>query len=207
MKKEELSITLVEKNFKLYKKVYALNAAPISSLAKELGLKPIKLLEFIEQNKKHFITKDKKVSKTKTEHCIVNVFEDISDNPENTEEYLNKKQKLNERTICLSYYNNYGSISGYYIQPSKGEVESKYLNTKEKILNLAKKFNLKQAQYYIGGFGDSSLIKPNDGYEISYSQLSQLINEDWTIIGEFKELKDSCTNSLNENLIVKKELS
>lgn len=203
MKKEELTIALIAKNFKLYKKVYSMNFSPISALAKESGFKPIKLLEFIEENKNHFITKDKQLSKTKAEHCIIAVFEDPSDNPENTIDYLTKKRKFNDKTIKLSYYNNYGQITGYYIEPSKNDLESKYLNTKDKISNLTKKFDLKPAQYYIGGFGDSSLIKPDDSYEISHSQLLELVNDGWKVIGEFKEIKDSVCD-LDESKVMKK---
>ena len=65
-----------------------------------------------------------------------------------------------------------------YPYDTKGK-ESLWRNTKEKIDGLKERFNLKQAGYYIGGYGDSSYCTPN-GVEISTDAINLLKTEGYT---------------------------
>ncbi|MEK2647367.1 hypothetical protein [Bdellovibrio sp. BCCA] len=161
----------------------------VSAVAKEVGFKASAVLEFIENKPGHFETEAVQVGRTKS-LAIKNVYDLVRDNPK-TQEYLDFKIKINQKSITISYYDNYGFVSGYYIQPSKDKLEIQYMNTPEKVSEISKALSLKQASYTIGGFGDSSTYQPKDAYEISYSQLKQLMDEGWTVIGEFLEKPDS----------------
>jgi hypothetical protein len=129
----------------------------IKKLAKELNVKETKLLNFINENKKHFdigyknITKNtfkiiyfqgRKV-KIPTEIpvgkilCIKNIYLNIEDNP-NNEEWVQKQIKENEKTIFLERVVFWITTSDWYIpidEYDENDRYKKYLwrNTIEKI--------------------------------------------------------------------------
>lgn len=108
------------------------------------------------------------------------------DNPE-TEEWLQYQKEINQKTLFVKEYDNYGYISGYYLPiDSPEEKIGQYRNTKEKIELIAKSLKLKPASYMIGGLGDSGTINPW-GFEISIDQINKLKLKGY-IFNEFKPL-------------------
>lgn len=181
--KSELTIQEIAHKYLLLTKLEVNQQITVKSLAKELEVKSTDLMEFIENNPKLFYT-----SKTKTKGLAVDaVFLVASDNPK-TSEWLNKMIKGNEKTFSLSYYDNYGHISGYYIEVD-GKDESKHLwrNTSDKVLELVKKYDLKPAGYHIGGFGDSTYVKPAQGFEVSTELLDELTKNGYSIVGKYSK--------------------
>lgn len=174
----------------LHSQLKKINNEPYVSLielAKELGVKKTDLLTFIENHSTCFVLK----AVEKKPLLILGAFEDDADNIVNKDKYIEKRKNLNKNLLHLSEMNNYGSISGYYIEPSKDKhsFESQHLNTLSKITHLQERFSLKPASYYIGGFGDCSLIKPENGFQIHEQHILELINEGWEIAPDPNTLK------------------
>jgi hypothetical protein len=46
---------------------------------------------------------------------------------------------------------------------------------------LVKRFDLKPAKYYLGGFGDSTLREPKNAFEVTGDQIDLLKKEGWII--------------------------
>lgn len=181
--KPEITAEIIQKRYGQLAKLTGRKTVSLKDLASELGIKVTALMDFIEQNPKLYTTT--LVTKGKSNvlslrGCYLNPEE----NPENPE-FVEAMKIKNEKTIQISYYDNYGYISGYYIEPSTDELEAKYLNTLEKIARLKNLFKLPQASYVIGGYGDSSMHTVDGGVEIKADQLQKLIKEGWTVIGEF----------------------
>jgi hypothetical protein len=181
--KKELQLTIenVIRAYQLMTQIHCSKYIAVKDLASELSVKNVVLLSFMLDNAEHFATTPGKKGKTPT-LVLTAAYLLATDNP-NSPSYLPQRIKENKKTVKLSYYNNYGHISGYYLEPSK-DLAAQYLNTIEKINYLVELLSLKPAQYFIGGMGDCATINPPGSFEISASQLNQ-VEEGWTVVGEF----------------------
>lgn len=181
-----------KRRFDLLKKMDKSSYIFVKDFVKEIKMKKTDFLIFTEDNEKYFnmvyITKRRKNAPDLINLAIKEIYIDPKDNPV-TEEFLEFNKEKYKKTIELSYYDNYGHIGGAYIAPSKN-TEGKYLNTLKKITNLQKKYKLKEASYWIGGFGDSSLIKPDDGYEITFEILEEILKDGWEVIDDKEYFSD-----------------
>lgn len=183
-KENTLEIALIEKRLRQLKEINKVEVVGIPDLANELGVRQTTLMDLIEAEPKHFITESAQKGK-KVILGVSGCFSDIADNPRNVE-YVEKRKLEYAKTIQINYYNNYGSITGFYIEPSNDTLKSQYLNTIEKIMSLKNRLSLKPAGYSIGGFGDSRFYSIENGFEITGEQLNLLILDGWTVVGEFR---------------------
>lgn len=179
----ELTLETIAHRLDQLQKFNCQKSISLKDLSSELGIKLTALMDIIEAHPRNFQTAQLTIKK-KMVLCMSACYPNLADNPENPE-YVAKRKTTHAKVIRINYYDNYGSISGYYIEPSKDKLEIQFLNSPEKIESLRQRFALKPASYYIGGYGDSSLIKPEGACEINPSQLNQLVSEGWTVIGEY----------------------
>ena len=185
--KKVLSITYVYVTFALMRQALNMRYISVVDLAKEMSVKFTDLMLFINENNLLFDTCIKKY-KGKDLLCILQVFQNESENPK-TKLWLENKISNMAKYLFVKEYDNYGQISGYYIQPDESG-EHKYelwRNTEKKINDIQKRFGLKEASYGIGGFGDYSVKKKKNGFEISLNQINELKGEGWTF-NEFKPI-------------------
>jgi hypothetical protein len=179
---QKLTLEIVNHKLIQLKRISGLAYSTVPDLAKELGVRKTVLLDFMDANSLHFTTCHlKHFRKQSALLAVASCFLDPADNSQNKDLYVEKRQKLHSKDIQLSAMDNYGQISGYYIAPSSNDLERQYLNTDEKIQLLVKRFELPQARYSLGGFGDSSVIEPKDGFQISQKVVETLIAEGWTV--------------------------
>lgn len=180
MKKDvTLNLKLVAHTLKQLMRIDGVSVIKATDLAKELGVSKVTMIDFIDQNKKNFNVTNLEEKKSYP-LAVKGVFENSGDNPENEEEYMAKQTSDFKMHLDIEEMNNYGSISGHYITY---KTRRPFVNTQEKVESLVKRFDMKPAQYSIGGFGDSSTIKPEAGFRITESQMETLITEGWILHG------------------------
>jgi len=178
----------------------------IEKLAKELKVSKFELLGFIQDNPKLFYTenlfKEKKVrvpaymmfnskipAHYETEKSPLGLFVSQvymnSNQNYRTQEWLDETIKSNEKYLEVKEYDNYGYISGYYIQADlqhESDIYRKHLwrNTEDKINKIKEGLKLEtEAGYSYGGLGDSGYCKPG-GWEITPEQIEHLKKLGWT---------------------------
>lgn len=173
-----VDITGISKTFHLLKEVNNKFLISVIEVAKEYGVKKTSLIEYIEANPKLFDL----VTEKKSALLIRTVYLDASDNPK-TDEWLQKQIITRAKYFEIKEYDNYGYISGYYIQID----DTLWLNTKQKVMEIVDRFHLKPAMYVFGGYGDCSTVKPKDGFEINLAQIETLKSEGYTF-SEFRPL-------------------
>lgn len=184
--KKTLNIVDVHITFSLLKQALNVKYVSVEKLAKELSVKTSVLMLFINQNFKLFETAIHKYE-NKEVLCVLSVFMNEAENPK-TKLWLENKIAEMSKYLFVEEYDNYGYISGYFIKPDSGGSMRQELwrNTEEKINSIKTRFDLKEAQYTIGGFGDHSLCRPG-GFEITLDQINELKKEGWTF-NSFKEI-------------------
>lgn len=175
----------------------------IQELAKEEKLRATKLMQFFESNR-WSVKMGSRKPRTKNgtvKPTIMQIYTQKKDNP-STDEYHEHNLEKFKNTIQLSYYDNYGSVSGYYIKHREDDL---YINTLSKVEKLRDELSLKAASYTIGGLGDCTTHKPENSYEISVKQLNVLLSQGWSIKGEFKEIENYgiSAKELNPNAVIK----
>lgn len=186
MKTQTLSLDAVKTKVHLLKKIHVAKSIPVPKVASELGVKPTVLMEFIEHHPQLFSVVGAVVRK-KQVLSIIEVYTSLEEVP-GSDEWRAKKIKENEKVLALSHYDNYGHISGHYLEPSKGEA-SHFLNTADKLVQITQRFTLAPAGYYLGGFGDCSFIQPKGGVVINKTQREELKKDGWILLNEV-ECKD-----------------
>jgi len=181
------TIKEIQLKLELLKKIYGYWEIKLIELAKELKVSKTDLMQFVLDHPKLFKGREVTGKNYKAlGYHIEQVYLEAKDNPE-TEEWLQYQKEINQKTLFVKEYDNYGYISGYYLPiDSPEEKIGQYRNTKEKIESIAKALRLKPASYMIGGFGDSSKITPW-GFEISIDQINKLKLKGY-IFNEFKPL-------------------
>lgn len=184
--KKELTLEEVIRSHKALQQILIKKNITVFELAKEVGTKATAMIEFL--NKHSGLVEFVNIQdKSKKVLGVREIFLELKDR-RGTEEWLTDQIAKKERVLALSHYNNYGYINGQYIEPSK-DLEAKYLNTPEKLQFIKEKYNPPSAGYHIGGFGDSSYIKPEGGLELSKALRDQLKLDGWIFLNE-AEIKD-----------------
>lgn len=205
-----MEISTVKETFDLLRKANASPYILVPELAKELKITKTVLTKYIIENTKLFYTEtcysyktkkfissfagrkyrdEKQVKNRNLGMGILNVYLLPEDNYR-TDEWLISQIKGKAKYFHISEYDNYGYIGGYYIAYDTDTQDEfrryKWRNTADKVNDLQKRFKLRKAAYYIGGFGDSSLCEPN-GFEITLDQINELKKEGYTF-NDFKPL-------------------
>lgn len=181
--KQPINLEKIDHVVKQLRRIERLKAVSVLDVAKELKMGKVELLDFLDSKKENIKLAYVQAKNGKKILSIEEVYPDKSDNPEQKELYIDKRKKQLEKTISLSEMSNYGSIEGYFIEEDKDILLKEYRNTKEKVEIIKNLFNLPVAKYWIGGFGDSSLITTN-GFRIEESHIKELKQEGWTILPE-----------------------
>lgn len=170
------NIEEIKKRFELLKAATLQDTILIADLAKELKERITEVMSFVMDNPKLFVTKEVWTYKSKSytdPYCgkvtrtikdklkglgISNVYLSPEDNPF-IEEGALKKQIDFEKTIWISYWDNYGTREGMYVNVDNLDENDKFRkhlwrNTVEKINNLKEIGILYKTQFFIGGWGD-----------------------------------------------------
>lgn len=187
--KQNLSLELLLKRVEQVKLLNGERYAEISELSKELGVRRTTLLDFLDSldDDLYVLANLTFPRKKKSLLVIKDVFLHAHENVR-SEKYRPWKLKQNAKRLNLSFYNNYGHVHGVYIVPDYHEDE--YCNTLEKIQDIASKYELKSAGYYLGGLGDSTFLKPENGYEITPKVYDELVKGGWDLVGDISKVDD-----------------
>ena len=168
---------------RLIKKVNCQNAALVTEIAKEMGVKKTALMLYIEQNPKLFHTKESNKGL-----LVTKVYEVADRNPE-TEEWLDRMKTEWDKKLHVGEMGYYGQHEFWYFPE---EYEKDYMryhlwrNTPEKFKELEEMGILKKTTRCYGGFGDSSTA---EAYILNSEVLDKLAAAGWTT--DFDEVSKS----------------
>jgi hypothetical protein len=202
-----ITIEEIQTGVNLLKKANCKSYVTLNEISKELHIRKIDLMLFIENNPKLFNISERWVPKTKTvienrfgakfktsiqvrgKHlglCIDAAYIHAHENYL-TDEWLEKAIIEKVKYLHITEANNYGSITGYYIEIDENKDsdfrEYAWRNTIKKIESIKEYFH--EGCFFVGGYGDSySYVKK---YSISFENIRILKELGWTF-NDFKPL-------------------
>ena len=179
----EMEIKEIKEKFRLLQTITGKQHVHVATLAKECKVKQTDLMLFIENNPKLFSGAQYELKRKPIGFHLTAVYESPEENP-TTQEWVDKQRNEKSKYVYVKEYDNYGRISGYYIQVDKeGDDRLRsflWRNTADKLNVIVSRFNLPAASYVICEFGDSSTIAPTQSWEISIDQIDTLKSEGYT---------------------------
>lgn len=183
-KPSELQISEVHRIVSLIQRVNCSTFALVTETASELGIKKTALMQYIEDNPKHFdITKvtiksAKGVVKS-LGLAIRKVYLTPEENPD-TEEWLEIQKKVWEKKIQVSGLYYYGILEFHYITADDPkDRKSLYRNTPEKIQTLVDAGLIKKVSTCYGGIGD---CYDWEGYKLDIKSTEAIKEAGWELV-------------------------
>lgn len=183
-KTSELRISEVHRIVSLIQKVNCSTFALVTETASELGIKKTALMQYIEDNPKHFdIIKATGKSANGTVKslglAIRKVYLTPDENPD-TEEWLEIQKKVWEKKIQVSGLYYYGILEFHYITADDPkDRKSLYRNTPEKIQTLVDAGLIKKVSACYGGLGD---CYDWEGYKLDAKTAEVIQEAGWELV-------------------------
>lgn len=183
-KTSELQISEVHRIVSLIQKVNCSTFALVTETASELGIKKTALMQYIEDNPKHFdiIKSTSKSAKGVVKSLglvIRKVYLTPEENPD-TEEWLEIQKKVWEKKIQVSGLYYYGILEFHYITADDPkDRKSLYRNTPEKIQTLVDAGLIKKVSTCYGGIGD---CYDWEGYKLDIKSTEAIKEAGWELV-------------------------
>lgn len=183
-KPSELQISEVHRIVSLIQMVNCSTFALVTETASELGIKKTALMQYIEDNPKHFdiikaTSKSAKGVAKSLGLVIRKVYLTPEENPD-TEEWLEIQKKVWEKKIQVSGLYYYGILEFHYITADDPkDRKSLYRNTPEKIQTLVDAGLIKKVSTCYGGIGD---CYDWEGYKLDIKSTEAIKEAGWELV-------------------------
>lgn len=183
-KTSELRISEVHRIVSLIQKVNCSTFALVTETASELGVKKTALMQYIEDNPKHFdiIKATGKYANGTVKSlglAIRKVYLTPDENPD-TEEWLEIQKKIWEKKIQVSGLYYYDILEFHYITADDlKDRKSLYRNTPEKIRTLVDAGLIKKVSTCYGGLGD---CHEWEGYMLDAKTAEAIREAGWELV-------------------------
>lgn len=177
-----LNQTLITTTVNLLKQVDQVNIVLIADVAKEMNIKKTQLMQHINENPGLFSIGDVVVKNKSKGLGIKFSYNSLEENPK-TDEWLHNQQKINEKVLWVTYWDNYGRKEGMYVNGDSADDmfrKGLWRNTKEKVQALKERGILFNTQFYVGGWTDCTTH--NITTAINNEGIQTLKDEGWKII-------------------------
>lgn len=198
----DLEISEIKSKFELLKKATLQNTIIVKDLAKELKVSITDLMQYIEEHPQLFATEEVWSYKAKQNYYYVcgkkctetvsvkdklkglgisSVYLKPEDNYR-TDEWLKKQERIFDKTIWISKWDNYGSIEGEYVNGDYNDKFRSHLwrNTPVKIKELKEIGALYDTTFFVGGYGDCTQHECKTAINAEGKKIAE--ENGWTIV-------------------------